>query len=73
VSLAIEEKSVMPMEITLMDSEGNIFISNEFIKQMNSLYEFVHMNSSLDKFIGNPYKFPISSLGLPNFFLLRKA
>jgi hypothetical protein len=59
--------TVMPMEITPMDSGGNIFVLNEFIKQMNSLYEFVHVNSSLNEFIWNPYRFPISSLGLPDF------
>ncbi len=36
VSLAMEGKSVMPMEITFMDNGGNIFVLDEFIEQMNS-------------------------------------
>jgi hypothetical protein len=35
-SLAMEGKSVMPMEITFMNNGGNIFILDEFIGQMNS-------------------------------------
>jgi hypothetical protein len=34
-SPAMERKSVMPMEITLMDSGGNIFVLYEFIKYIN--------------------------------------
>jgi hypothetical protein len=30
------EGTVMPMEITFMDNGGNIFVLDEFIKQMNS-------------------------------------
>ncbi len=42
----MEGKSVVPMEITLMESGGNIFILDEFIEQMNSyIDEFVHVNS----------------------------
>jgi hypothetical protein len=58
------------MEITFMDNGGNISILDEFIEQMSSyMYEFVHVNSSLDEFMWNPYKFLISSLGSPTFFL----
>jgi hypothetical protein len=32
----MEGKSVVPMEITFMDNEGNIFVLDEFIEQMNS-------------------------------------
>jgi hypothetical protein len=32
----MEGKSVVPMEITCMDSEGNIFVLDEFIEQKNS-------------------------------------
>jgi hypothetical protein len=32
----MEGKSVMPMEITLMDNGGNIFVLDEFIEQMIS-------------------------------------
>jgi hypothetical protein len=32
VSLAMEGKSVVAMEITLMGSGGNIFVLNEFIE-----------------------------------------
>ncbi len=35
-SLAMEGKSVMPMEITFIDNGGNIFVLDEFINQMNS-------------------------------------
>ncbi len=31
-SLAMEGKSVMPMEITFMDNGGNIFVLDEFIE-----------------------------------------
>ncbi len=36
VSLAMEGKSVVPMEITFLDNGGNIFVLGEFIEQMNS-------------------------------------
>ncbi len=36
-SLAMEGKSVVPMEITLLDNGGNIFVLYEFIDYMNSL------------------------------------
>jgi hypothetical protein len=32
----MEGKGVVPMEITLMDSGGNIFLLYEFIEYMNS-------------------------------------
>jgi hypothetical protein len=32
---------VVPMEITFMDNEGNIFVFDEFIQQMNS-YKRIH-------------------------------
>jgi hypothetical protein len=35
-SLAMEGKSVMPMEITFMDNGGNIFVLEELIEQTNS-------------------------------------
>jgi hypothetical protein len=35
-SLAMERKSVVPMEITFMENGGNIFVLDEFIDQMNS-------------------------------------
>ena len=44
----MEGKSVVPMEITFMDNGGNMFVVVEFIEQMNSYVEFVHVNSSLD-------------------------
>jgi hypothetical protein len=31
----MEGKSVMPMEITFMDSGGNIYVLDEFTEQMN--------------------------------------
>jgi hypothetical protein len=38
--------AVVPMEITLMDSGGNIFVLDEFIEQMNSYIDkFIHVNS----------------------------
>ncbi len=66
----MEGKSVVPMEITFMDNGGNIFVLYEFIDYMNlyiirsHTYEF-----TFDKFMKNPYRFLISSLGLPTFFL----
>jgi hypothetical protein len=37
---------VEPMEITLMDSGGNVVVLYEFIDYVNSyIYEFVHVNS----------------------------
>jgi hypothetical protein len=65
----MEGKSVMPMEITFMGNGGNIFVLDELIEQMNSYICFLHVNSSLDEFMWNPYRFLISSLGLPTFFL----
>jgi hypothetical protein len=45
----MEEKSVVPKEITFVDNGGNIFALDEFIEQMNSyIYEFVHVNSSIE-------------------------
>jgi hypothetical protein len=32
----MEGKSVLPMEITIMDNGGNIFVLDEFIEQINS-------------------------------------
>jgi hypothetical protein len=32
----MEEKSVVPMEVTYMDNGGNVFILKEFIEEMNS-------------------------------------
>jgi hypothetical protein len=35
----------MPMEITFIDSGGNVFVLYEFINYVNSyIYEFVHVN-----------------------------
>ncbi len=45
---AARAMAVVPMEITLMDSGGNVFILYEFINYVNSyIYEFVHVNSYL--------------------------
>jgi hypothetical protein len=33
------------------------------------MYELVHVNSSVDEFMWNPYRFLISFLGSPTFFL----
>ncbi len=51
-SLAMEGKSVVPMEITFMDMEDNY-------GTLRSLW-YIH---------SNPFRFPISSFGLPIFFL----
>ncbi len=66
----MEGKSVMPMEITFMDNGGNISVLCEFIDYMNFYTIRSHTNEfTLDEFIWNPYRFLISSLGLPTFFL----
>jgi hypothetical protein len=66
----MEGKSVMPMEITFMDYGGNIFVLCKFIDYMNSYIKRSHTNEfTLDEFIWNTYRFLISSLGLPTFFL----
>ncbi len=52
-SLAMEGKSVMPMEITYMDTEDEY-------KKYGTL-------SPLRYIYSNPFMFPISSLGLPYF------
>jgi hypothetical protein len=49
----MEGKSVVPMEITFMDTE------NEYYKY-GTLLRYIH---------SNPFRFPISSLGSPTFFL----
>ncbi len=59
--------SVVPMEITFMDNGGNIFVLNEFIEQINS-YIWIRTCEFIE-FMWNPYRFLISSLGLPTFFL----
>ena len=65
-----EGKSVVPMEITFIDNGGNIFVLCEFIDYMNSFIIRSCTNEfTLDEFIWNPYRFLISSLGLPIFFL----
>ena len=51
-SLAIEGKSVVPMEITFMDMEDK--------------YKKYGTFRSLRYIYSNPFRFPISSLGLPN-------
>jgi hypothetical protein len=51
-SLAMEEKSVVPMEITYMDMEDEY-------KKYGTL-------SPLRYIYSNPFRFLISSLGLPN-------
>jgi hypothetical protein len=44
----MEGKSVVPMDITLMDSGGNEFVLYEFIEYVTSYrYEFVHVNSHI--------------------------
>ncbi len=46
----MEGKSAVPMEIIFMDNGGNIFVSDEFIEQMNSgihIPEYVHVNLSI--------------------------
>jgi hypothetical protein len=63
-------ETVVPMEITFMDNGGNIFVLCEFIDVINSYIIQSHTNEfKLDEFIWNPYRFLISSLGLPTFFL----
>ncbi len=69
-SLAMEGKSVVPMEITFMDNGGNIFVLCEFIDYMNLYLIGSHTNEfTLDEFIWNPCRFLISSMGSPTFFL----
>ncbi len=69
-SLAMEGKSVAPMEITFMGNGGNIFVLCEFIDYINSFIIWSHTNEfTLDEFIWNPNRFLISSLGSPTFFL----
>jgi hypothetical protein len=61
---------VVPMEITFMDNGGSIFVLCEFVDYMNSHIIRSHTNQfTLDEFIWNPYRFLISSLGSPTFFL----
>ncbi len=51
-SLAMEGKSVLPMEITFMDNGGNIFILCEFIDYMNFYIIQSHTcEFTLDEFI----------------------
>ncbi len=70
VSLTMEGKSVVPMEITFIDNGGNIFVLCEFIDYENLHIVRSHTNEfTLDEFIWNPYRFLISSLGSPTFFL----
>jgi hypothetical protein len=59
------------MEITLMDSGRNIFVLYEFIEYINAYIKFIFYTceSTLDEFIWNPYRFPISFLDSPTFFL----
>jgi hypothetical protein len=52
-SLAMEGKSIVPMEITFMDTEDEY-------KKYGTLRLLSYIYS-------NPFRFPISSLGLPNF------
>ena len=69
-NLAVEGKSVMPMEKTFMDNGGNIFVLCEFIDYMNLYLIGSHTNEfTLDEFIWNPCRFLISSMGSPTFFL----
>jgi hypothetical protein len=49
----MEGKSVVPMEITFMDTEDK--------------YKKYGILRSLRYIYSNPFRFPISSLGLPNF------
>jgi hypothetical protein len=51
VSLAMEGKNVVPMEITFMDTEDE--------------YKKYGILRSLRYIYSNPFRFPISSLGLP--------
>jgi hypothetical protein len=53
-SLAMEGKSVMPMEITYMDTQ-------------DEYYKYGAL-SPLRYIYSNPFRFPISSLGLPKSF-----
>jgi hypothetical protein len=51
-SLAMEGKSVVPMEITFMDNGGNIFVLYELINYMNSYIIWSHTYEfTLDEFI----------------------
>jgi hypothetical protein len=69
-SLAIEGKSVVPMEITLMDSGENVFVLYKFIEYVNSyIKQICTCEFTLNEFIWNPYRFLISFLDLPTFFL----
>ncbi len=51
-SLAMEGKSVVPMEITFMDNGGNIFVLYKFIDYMNSYIIWSHTYEfTLNEFI----------------------
>jgi hypothetical protein len=61
---------LVPTEIIFMDNGGNIFVLCEFIDCVNLHIIWSHTNEfALDEFLWNPYRFLISSLGSPTFFL----
>jgi hypothetical protein len=70
----MEGKSVMPTEITYVDTEDeNKYMVSRYMysKYMYSNYMYCILRS-LRYIYSNPLRFPISSLGLPNFSFSEK-